>query len=201
MPSKMAGRDYNKLFPGFVMSQTQIKPRPREHAAKGARPCCAALEKRKRKLEVHVKIYSYIAILSSDDSNGFTSFKINVLKQRFLILLLAASCSAHALLCISLSLSFRSSAQRIHIFYISVHLRHCYACVLLDWLIFQSVWKPRLSNMVLWVSGSRKEKKSTKQYLKKKHINNQSWCADLITNPYIIYFWILHNSSMPVCHV
>ncbi len=37
----------NKLLPGFVTSQTQIKPRPREHATKGARPCCAVLEKRK----------------------------------------------------------------------------------------------------------------------------------------------------------
>ncbi len=48
------------------------KPCPWEHAARGARPCCAALEKRKRKLGVHVKIYSYI--LSSSDSNEFTSF-------------------------------------------------------------------------------------------------------------------------------
>ncbi len=31
------------------------KPRPWEHVTKGARPCCAALEKRKRKLGVHVK--------------------------------------------------------------------------------------------------------------------------------------------------
>ncbi len=37
---------------------------------------CAALEKRKRKLGVHVKIYSYMNSDSSNDSNGFTSFKI-----------------------------------------------------------------------------------------------------------------------------
>ncbi len=39
------------------------------------------------KLGVHEKIYSFIriTILSSNDSNGFTSFKINVLLQRFLI--------------------------------------------------------------------------------------------------------------------
>ncbi len=33
-------------------------------------------------------IYIWIENLSSNDSNGFTSFKINVLKQRFLILFL-----------------------------------------------------------------------------------------------------------------
>ncbi len=31
------------------------KPCPWEHVTKGVRPCCAALEKRKRKLGVHVK--------------------------------------------------------------------------------------------------------------------------------------------------
>ncbi len=36
------------------------KPYFREQAAKGARPCCAALEKRKRKLRVHLKMYSYM---------------------------------------------------------------------------------------------------------------------------------------------
>uniref|UniRef100_A0A672KV28 WD repeat-containing protein 36-like n=1 Tax=Sinocyclocheilus grahami TaxID=75366 RepID=A0A672KV28_SINGR len=42
----------------------------RQNAGKGggARPCCAALEKRKRKLGVHVKISSYM----NPDSDGFT---------------------------------------------------------------------------------------------------------------------------------
>ncbi len=44
------------------------------------------LKKRKRKLGVHVIIYSYM----NQDYNGFTRFKINVLKQHFLILFLAA---------------------------------------------------------------------------------------------------------------
>ncbi len=57
----------------------------RKHAAKGARPCCAALEKRKRKLGVHSYSYSlWIVILSSNDSNGFTSFKIICFKAAVL---------------------------------------------------------------------------------------------------------------------
>ncbi len=42
--------------------------------------------------------------MSLEPCNGFTSFKINVLKQRFSILFLASPCSAHALL-LHLSLS------------------------------------------------------------------------------------------------
>ncbi len=74
------------------------KPRPQEHVTKGARPCWAALEKRKRKLGVHEKIYSYInrlclltILVNSQVSKSY------VLKQRFLILLLASPCSVHAL--------------------------------------------------------------------------------------------------------
>ncbi len=52
-------RDYNEVLPGSGKSWTQINPAPGNNAAKGARPCCSALEKRKRKLGVHVKIYSY----------------------------------------------------------------------------------------------------------------------------------------------
>ncbi len=104
MPTKTTGKDYNELLPG---SDTSDKPRPREHAAKGARPCCTALEKRKRKLGVHITIYSYesrfclLTILM--DSQVSKS-----LKQRFLILLL---CRPALHLSLSLSLSFRSSDQ------------------------------------------------------------------------------------------
>ncbi len=59
MPIKTAHMDYNELLPGFVTTNP-YKPRLQEHAMKGARPCCAALEKRKRKLGVHVKLYSYM---------------------------------------------------------------------------------------------------------------------------------------------
>ncbi len=87
------------------------KPRPREHAAKGARPCCTALEKRKRKLGVHlgIKIYSYesqfclLTILM--DSQVSKS-----LKQRLLILLL---CRPALHLSLSLSLSLSHSDRQI----------------------------------------------------------------------------------------
>ncbi len=39
-------------------------------------------------------IFFFIYVLCSNDSNGFTSFKINVLKQRFLLLFLTPRCSA-----------------------------------------------------------------------------------------------------------
>ncbi len=57
---------YKKAGKGLqVTSRVQYvtdpdKPHPWEHVTKGARPCCAALEKRKRKQGVHVKIYSYM---------------------------------------------------------------------------------------------------------------------------------------------
>ncbi len=50
--------DYNVLFARVCYVMNPDKSRLLEHAAKGARPSCAALEKRKRKLGVHVKIYS-----------------------------------------------------------------------------------------------------------------------------------------------
>ncbi len=98
MAKKMAHRDCNELLPGFVTSQTQINPAPREHTAKGTRHS-ALLWRREEKTGGARKILLniWIAILSSSDSNGFTSFKINILKQRFLIMSLASPCSAHGL--------------------------------------------------------------------------------------------------------
>ncbi len=87
MPTKTTGKGLQRVTSRVWYLTDPDKPRPREHAAKGARPCCAALEKRKRKLGVHVKIYSYesrfclLTILM--DSQVSKS-----LKQRFLILLL-----------------------------------------------------------------------------------------------------------------
>ncbi len=104
MPTKTTGKGLQRVTSRVWYITDPDKPRPREHAAKGARPCCAALEKRKRKLGMYVKSYSYesrfclLTILM--DSQVSKS-----LKQQFLILLLVSPCSA------SLSLSFRSSDQ------------------------------------------------------------------------------------------
>ncbi len=110
MPTKTTGKGLQRVTSRVWYVTDPDKPRPREHAAKGARPCCAALEKRKRKLGVHITIYSYesrfclLTILM--DSQVSKS-----LKQRFLILLLVSPCSASLSrsLSLSLSLSFRSS--------------------------------------------------------------------------------------------
>ncbi len=60
MPTKMTGKGLQRVTSRVWYVMDPDKPRRREHVTKGARPCCAALEKRKRKLEVHVKIYSYM---------------------------------------------------------------------------------------------------------------------------------------------
>ncbi len=105
MPTKTTGKGLQRVTSRVWYITDPDKPCPREHAAKGARPCCAALEKRKRKLRMYVKIYSYesrfclLTILM--DSQVSKS-----LKQQFLILLL---CRPALHLSLSLSLSFRSS--------------------------------------------------------------------------------------------
>ncbi len=89
MPTKTTGKGLQRVTSRVWYVTDPDKPRPREHAAKGARPCCAALEKKKRKLGMHVKIYSYesrfclLTILMDSQVS-----KSCVLKQRFLILFL-----------------------------------------------------------------------------------------------------------------
>ncbi len=100
MPTKTTGKGLQRVTSRVWYVTDPDKPHPREHAAKGARPY-AALEKRKRKLGMHIKIYSYesrfclLTILM--DSQVSKS-----LKQRFLILLLLSPCSASLSLTLSL---------------------------------------------------------------------------------------------------
>ncbi len=102
MPTKTTGKGLQRVTSRVWYVTDPDKPCPREHAAKGARPCCAALEKRKRKLGMYVKIYSYesrfclLTILM--DSQVSKS-----LKQQFLILLLCRP-ALHLSLSLSLSL-------------------------------------------------------------------------------------------------
>ncbi len=103
MPTKTTGKGLQRVTSWVWYVTDPDKPRPREHAAKGARPCCAALEKRKRKLGVHVKIYSYESrfcllwiLMDSQVSKS--------LKQRFLNTVTLSPCS----LSLSLSLSLSS---------------------------------------------------------------------------------------------
>ncbi len=115
MPTKTTGKGLQRVTSRVWYVTDPDKPRPREHAAKGARPCCAALEKMKRKLGMYVKIYSYesrfclLTILM--DSQVSKS-----LKQRILILLLcrpALHLSRSLSLCISLWLSLSHSDRQI----------------------------------------------------------------------------------------
>ncbi len=56
MPTKMTGKGLQRFTSRVWYVTDPDKPRPREHAAKGRG---AALEKRKRKLGMYVKSYSY----------------------------------------------------------------------------------------------------------------------------------------------
>ncbi len=133
MPTKTARRGHNELLPGSVTSRTQINPAPGNTAPKGARPCCPALVKRKRKPRGARKIYSYtvwITVLSSNDLMEHTLSKSNVLKHSSQSVP-RVSCSAS--LSLSLSLSFRSSAQWILLF--SHSYEKCYTWLRLPYCI------------------------------------------------------------------
>ncbi len=103
MPTKTTGKGLQRVTSRVWYVTNPDKPCPQEHVKKRARPCCAALEKRKIKLGMHVQIYSFesrfclLTILM--DSQVSKS-----LKQWFLILLLCRPA-----LSLPLSLSFRSS--------------------------------------------------------------------------------------------
>ncbi len=104
MPTKTTGKGLQRFTSRVWYVTNPDKPRPQEHVTKRARPCCAALEKRKRKLGMHVKIYSFelrfcllTLLMDSQVSKS--------LKQRFLILSLVSPCSASLSLSLSLSLS------------------------------------------------------------------------------------------------
>ncbi len=103
MPTKMTGKGLQRVTSRVWYVTDPDKPRPREHAAKGAKRCFREEEEKTR--GARKKLFIWIAILSSNDSNGFTSFKI--IKAAVLNTVTLSPCSAS----LSLSLSFRSSDQ------------------------------------------------------------------------------------------
>ncbi len=96
MPTKTTGKGLQRVTSRVWYITDPDKPRPREHAAKGARRCFREEEEKTR--DVRKNLFIWIAILSSNDSNGFSSFKI--IKAAVL-----NTVTRVALLCISLSLS------------------------------------------------------------------------------------------------
>ncbi len=115
MPTKMARRDYNESLPGFVTSQTEINPTPGKTQQRGGAMLRCFREEEEKTRGARKNIFIWIRILSSNDSNGFTSFKINVLKQRFSILFLASPCSASLSLSLSLSHSDHQLSESIYL--------------------------------------------------------------------------------------
>ncbi len=97
MPTKTTGKGLQRVTSRVWYVTDPDKPRPREHAAKEAMLRCFREEEEKTR-DVRKKLFIWIAILSSNDSNGFTSFKI--IKAAVL-----NTVTRVTLLCISLSLS------------------------------------------------------------------------------------------------
>ncbi len=108
MPTKTTGKGLQRVTSRVWYVTDPDKPRPREHAAKGARPCCCFREEEEKTRGARKNLFIYesrfclLTILM--DSQVSKS-----LKQQFLILLLVSPCSASLSLSLALSLSFRSS--------------------------------------------------------------------------------------------
>ncbi len=109
MPTKTTGKGLQRVTSRVWYVTDPDKPRPREHAAKGARRCFREEEEKTR--DVRKNIFIWIAILSSNDSNGFTSFKI--IKAAVLNTVTLSPCSASLSLYLSLSLSLSLSLIQI----------------------------------------------------------------------------------------
>ncbi len=105
MPTKTTGKGLQRVTSRVWYVTDPDKPRPREHAAKGARRCFREEEEKTR--DAHNNLFIWIVILSSNDSNGFSSFKI--IKAAVLNTVTLSPCSASLSFSLSLSLSFRSS--------------------------------------------------------------------------------------------
>ncbi len=101
MPTKTTGKGLQRVTSRVWYVTDPDIPRPREHAAKGARPCCFREEEEKTR-DVRKNLFIWIAILSSNDSNGFSSFKI--IKAAVLNTVTLSPCSASLSLSLSLSL-------------------------------------------------------------------------------------------------
>ncbi len=100
MPTKTTGKGLQRVTSRVWYLTDPDKPRPREHTAKGARRCFREEEEKTR--GARKNLFIWIAILSSNDSNGFTSFKI--IKATVLNTVTLLPCSASLSLSLSLSL-------------------------------------------------------------------------------------------------
>ncbi len=124
MPTKTTGKGLQRVTSRVWYVTDPDKPRPREHAAKGMLRCFREEEEKTR--DVRKNLFIWIAILSSNDSNGFTSFKIMCSKAAVLNtvtripLLCTRSASPSLSLSLSLSLSHSDQLQQtvtiIHLF-------------------------------------------------------------------------------------
>ncbi len=113
-------RDYNELLPGSVTSQTQINPAPGNSSKGGGAmlPCFREEEEKTR--DARNNLFIWITILSSNDSDGFTSFKI--IKAGVLNTVTLSPCSA--------SLSLSLSLTHTHTHSLSLSLSHTHSLTL-----------------------------------------------------------------------
>ncbi len=90
MPTKTAGKGLQRVTSRVRYVKNPDKPRPREHAAKGARPCCAASEKTRgahKNLFIYESWFCLLTILM--DSQVSKSMVLNTVP--------CFACSAQAL--------------------------------------------------------------------------------------------------------
>ncbi len=116
MPTKTTGKGLQRVTSRVWYVTDPDKPRPREHAEKGARPCCAALEKRKAEVLNTVTLSPCSASLSLSLTHTHThSLSLSLSHTQTLSLSLSLSHTHRHYLSLSLalvlSLSFRSSDQ------------------------------------------------------------------------------------------
>ncbi len=104
MPTKTTGKGLQRVTsPGFDTSQTQITPPPGTRSKGGGAMLRCFREEEEKTRDVRKNLFIWIVILSSNDSNGFSSFKI--IKAAVLNTVTLSPCSASLSLSLSLSLS------------------------------------------------------------------------------------------------
>ncbi len=111
MPTKTTGKGLQRVTSRVWYVTDPDKPRPREHSKGGEAMLRCFREEEEKTRDARKNLFIWIAILSSKDSNGFSSFKI--IKAAVLNTVTLSPCSASfsLSLSLSLSLSFRSSDQ------------------------------------------------------------------------------------------
>ncbi len=100
MPTKTTGKGLQRVTSRVWYVTDPDKPRPRDSSKGGEAMLHCFREEEEKTRDVCKNLFIWIAILSSNDSNGFTSFKI--IKAAVLNTVTLSPCSASLSLSLSL---------------------------------------------------------------------------------------------------